>query len=113
MAGVHLSDLWHARIHQEADVLWLHSTKKELLFVRGFGALAKDIPEPVLVTFEDVKKDIRDTADFIGELIPEHAKSLPVTMTEGVKPLTDILPALLETLTYGEPPLLPWYGRGI
>ena len=113
MAGVHLSDLWHARMPEESDALWLHSTKKELLFVRGFGNLAKEIPEAILVTFEELKKDIRDSADFIGELIPEHAKVLPVTMVENLRPADDVLPVILETLTYASAPLLPWYGRGI
>lgn len=113
VGGIHLSDLWHARMKEEIDALWLHSTKKELLFVRGFGSLAKEINEPTLVKFDELKADIRGSADFVGELIPEHAKSLPVTMAEGLRTLEEVLPAALEKLKYGQPPLLPWYGRGI
>ncbi len=112
-AGVHLSDVWRARMPDGADALWLHSTKKDLLFIRGCGSLATEIPEPTLVTLAELQKDLRDSADFVGELIPEQAAALPVTMLEGVRPVSEILPALTDRLTYAQTPVLPWYGRGI
>lgn len=112
-AGVHLSEVWKARMPEGADALWLHSTKKDLLFIRGFGNLTAEIPEPTLVTLAELKEDLRDAAEFVGELIPEHASLLPVTMLEGVRPVQEILPTLTEGLPYAQTPVLPWYGRGI
>lgn len=113
IAGIHLSDLWAARLPKNTNALWLHSTKKDALFVRGFGSLAKDIPSPTLVTLSDLVADIKDSADFVGELIEEHAQALPVSMVDGCTTLSDVLPTIVEHLTYQKPPLLPWYGRGI
>jgi len=113
IAGIHLSDLWAARLPKNTNALWLHSTKKDALFVRGFGSLSKDIPEATLVTLSDLLLDIKDSADFVGELIEEHAKILPVSMVDSCTTLSDVLPTIVEHLTYQKPPLLPWYGRGI
>ena len=44
LAGMHLSDVWGARITRSGDAasprdwVWLHSTKKTHAFARGFGA---------------------------------------------------------------------------
>jgi len=100
------------------DFLWLHSTKKHELFVRGFGSYASLWPEAAHVTVEDFllrAKEIRESSlRWCGELIPEHEalfqekKLQPVTLC----PLADVLPAFLGKQTFTEKLLEPWYGRG-
>src|SRR3989344_8033616 len=51
VAGVHLSEVWAQRVpnpipNPNPSLLWLHSTRKNLLFVRGFGGLADTLPVP-------------------------------------------------------------------
>lgn len=105
VGGVHLSDLWQARAGR-TDVLWLHSTKRELLFVRKVDS------EPELKKFEGLSAELGARA-YVGELIPEHANALSVTMASDLRSLEDVLPKLTDALSYTTPPLLPWYGRGI
>lgn len=135
-AGVHLSKLWAARAsirptsvmlstvneassvskhtgrptqHDNADFLWLHSTRKTQLFVRGFGAFAGQFPEPRLI---DLEEALKLQGNYVGELLEEHEKALPGCVSlENIQPLEVVLPAFLTSLTYGKQQLLPWYGR--
>lgn len=113
-AGVHLSDLAMYQSSDE-DVWWLHSTKKDLLFVRGFGRYADMQSEPEVKTLEEVKLLLHAEDGFIGELIDEHQAMLTSMglVRSHEKPIQEILPAFLTSLTYAKQTLLPWYGRGI
>ena len=79
IAGVHLSEVYAARISPSpvgeglgVGALWLHSTKKTELFVRGFGDYAKTWPVPMHVMLEDfldiVRRDVRIARLYTGEL---------------------------------------------
>ena len=102
---------------QDDTFLWLHSTKKHELFVRGFGSLASFWPEATHVTVEDfflqVAKIRESQLWWCGELIPEHEalckeKNLqPVAL----RPLAEVLPAFLQKQTFTDKLLEPWYGR--
>jgi tRNA threonylcarbamoyl adenosine modification protein YeaZ len=136
--GVHLSDLYFARIsphppldsatggldHRGSargtpfhpmgegrvrDVLWVHSTKKHELFVRGFGEYAKQWPEAAHVMLEEVPKG----AQWIGELIPEHEKILQMkgSALAAVKTVEEVLPEFLAKRSFILGLLEPWYGR--
>lgn len=154
--GVHLSDLSFARIsphpaqshgvrerrwqgatlsHQMGegrvrDVLWIHSTKKHELFVRGFGEYAKQWPEAAHSTIEDFlaklsstlslrdipppgEEGIRRTLFWVGELIPEHEKVLAERelVPAPLQLLQDVLPDFLVRQTFMNSLLVPWYGR--
>ncbi len=114
IAGVHLSDLWHARATR--PLLWLHSTKKELLFIRSFGEHQQEWPEPTLISLQDLRLVFESLPAtryplFTGELIEHQQNELGVKRAEAM-PLEEILPALCDDLTYDEKQLLPWYGRG-
>lgn len=135
-AGIHPSDLWAARAsirptsvmlsavseansvskhagrppqHDNADFLWLHSTRRTQLFVRGFGAFKERFSGPALVDLEEAAS-LHGT--YVGELIEEHQKVLT-----GCKPLMEVpsleavLPSFLKNLEYRKQQLLPWYGR--
>lgn len=112
-AGLHLSDLWKARCTQ-ADMLWLHSTKKTELFVRGFGAHAALWPEPVLLPLAEVVAQCPHGAYWCGELIPEHQTALQeyALVQATATPVESILPNMVQSLLYSSHPLEPWYGRG-
>lgn len=130
IAGVHLSDLWYARAATNyklptTNFFWLHSTKKEFLFVRGFGIFEKEWPTPILVSVETLRSKLQPSSrlrpasktqssklDYVGELIPEQMDALGLTQCKDVVPLESILPPLCDSVAYGKPPLLPWYGRG-
>lgn len=111
ICGIHLSDLWAARC-MEQDFVWVHSTRKTQMFVRGFGAYKKEWPEAELV--EMAGCELR-AASFVGELLPEHEDVLQKKgwARTDTKPLVDILPSFLAAQTYDRSQLLPWYGRGI
>lgn len=118
-AGMHLSDLWAARAPsphplplgegQGEGFLWLHSTRREQLFVRGFGAFMKRYPKPTLINIENASKL---QGSCVGELLEEHAKALTEChpLAE-VQSLETVLPKFLTTLQYKKQQLLPWYGR--
>ncbi len=111
IAGTHLADVWRSRVKGK-DVLWLHSTKKEFLFVCGLGKFAKQWPDPVLLSLADTKMSLDKGVSFVGELIPEQLDILKLTPFEEVDSIEKVLPQILENLSYGTSPLLPWYGRG-
>lgn len=118
IAGIHLSDLWAARISKPSSLtlnpfLWLHSTQKKSLFIRGFDALEKKWPEATLISLDDAKIQIPKESLFIGELIPEHSLGLAVQPYEKLRMIEEVLPDLCGKFIYGKPPVLPWYGRGV
>ncbi|HVW66493.1 MAG TPA: tRNA (adenosine(37)-N6)-threonylcarbamoyltransferase complex dimerization subunit type 1 TsaB [Candidatus Peribacteraceae bacterium] len=121
-AGVHLSDLYRARVMSD-DFLWMHSTKKTELFVRGFGSLQSQWPEATLVGIDEFVSTVGawhgSTAlttgamplHVCGELIPDHREKIPRWTALPLRPLADVLPSLLANLLYKTDLLLPWYGR--
>lgn len=122
VAAVHLSELWNARSggswpvaanksHQPpaTGIVWLHSTKKTQLFVRG-----GQWTEPTLVSLEDILVQLPEGAHVTGEVIPEHRAALEaknVTFVQAEE-IADVLPAFLSSLPYKEEQITPWYGRG-
>ncbi|MCA9370371.1 MAG: tRNA (adenosine(37)-N6)-threonylcarbamoyltransferase complex dimerization subunit type 1 TsaB [Candidatus Peregrinibacteria bacterium] len=108
-AGVHLSDLYRERaksLKLKAEIYWLHSTKKDQLFICG-----GKWQEPTLITLDELRMTNDELQRWCGELIEEHhdivhCDSIPL------KPVTDVLPALLAAQTFEKKLLTPWYGRG-
>lgn len=135
IAGIHLSDLWFYRaglamsswqlavgkelkancqLPTAKSYLWLHSTKKNLLFVRGFGAFAKTWPEPVCITIDEfeAKSFKLQASSYIGELIDEHQKVLNrLKPLKPILPSEKVLPKLFTGCTWSNEILSPWYGR--
>jgi tRNA threonylcarbamoyl adenosine modification protein YeaZ len=110
-AGVHLSDLCAACA--EGDFLWLHSTKREELFVRGFGSLSQRWPEAVHLRLGDFLERAPEGARWAGELLPEHEAAM---RGHGMSPAAHapvgaVLPGFLSTIHFEQKALLPWYGR--
>lgn len=110
--GIHLSDLYEARVEAK-DWIWFHSTRIDQCFVRGFGRYATQWPEPTLVSVDDIVKEIPEGAHWAGELIPQHQDKLKMIVKTDAKPLAEMLPGYLSTLSFEKKPLLPWYGRGL
>lgn len=131
-AGVHLSEVYAARARPhpsldsardtlshrekgqgETSFLWLHSTKKQELFVRGFGAFAVLWPEPAHVTTGAFLERLPQGAAWTGELIPEHVALFQKKHLQPVSvlPLPEILPVLLAHQKFSQKLLEPWYGR--
>jgi tRNA threonylcarbamoyl adenosine modification protein YeaZ len=111
--GIHLSDLYGARATQP-NLWWLHSTKKHELFVRGFGAQAKEVPKARCVTIDELPSLLWEGGIWMGELIPAHLELIQSQgLTEAiVRPLQEILPLLLSSQSSKKQTLEPWYGRG-
>lgn len=109
VGGVLLPDLWRARLQKPTDILWLHSTKKDLLFVKSLGEKTATFSDISTVAPETLPKMIT----YVGELIPEHATALQATLAPDLYDVKDVLPTVLESISYADAPLLPWYGRGI
>ena len=107
--GLHASDLWKARIG-DADCIWLHSTKKTQLFLRGFGKYEQQWNEPTLVTLDEARLLVTRCA-FVGDVLPEHVEALNLQEVEDLQSLDAVLPALLSSQTYKQQILEPWYGR--
>lgn len=116
MAGINLSDLYKERlaISDQRLAIWIHSTKKTHVFIRGFGEHSFLWPEPVLISVEDLAAQLPENASVIGEILPEHREAIagkhptyPVLMS-----IADVLPAFLSAQTFTQTPLVPWYGRG-
>jgi hypothetical protein len=115
-AGIHLSDVYAARASgmQGNSFLWLHSTKKHELFVRGFGSFAERYPTAKWMELDTFLQALPEGTHWTGELIPEHEKAIG---SRGVKvvslrSLEVALPTFLVGLCYREEILQPWYGRG-
>ncbi len=113
LAGIHLSDLWATRVPDDERCLWVHSTKREQLFVRGLGKGFDEWKEPTLETMEAMKAMINHPTNFVGELIESQQAQLPnLHRSEKTKSLAEVLPTILEHLVYDQKQLQPWYGRG-
>ena len=110
LAGIHLSELWSTRVNVQ-DFLWMHSTKKELIFVRGFGAFTKKWKDPEVITLDTLKHDLKKDTPFAGELLEEQRKALPVSEITSVLPLEEVLPDFIGHLQFSSEQLVPWYGR--
>ena len=120
LAGVHLSDLYLARVKdevanksKESPLLWLHSTKKEELFVCSLDGKMSDWKEPTHLRLADLTAK-KEKIFFVGELLPEHRSALEEGgwKEANLSPLEEILPSFLSSLQYKKEQLLPWYGRG-
>lgn len=96
------------------NALWLHSTKKNELFIRSFGDFAKKFPEPQCITLDELKKVIKEGSQWMGELIPEHRKIVDEAGAQeaSLVPIAEVLPSFLKKQTYVKQILQPWYGRG-
>ena len=122
-AGVHLSALRGTRVKNvvgavrerplqrtPSPFLWLHSTRKTQLFVKGFGADGKTTP----CTLMDLDDAVSLQGEYVGELIPEHQEALKNCAPmpeEKLASLKQALPQFLSGLTYSKQQLIPWYGR--
>lgn len=109
IAGFHGSDLARART-DDANVLWLHSTKADALFVLG-GPWG----EPTLAPLDELLARLPSATAVTGDLLDAHRE---VLIARGCtiatqRPLSEILPSFLMNAAYAEKPLLPWYGRGL
>jgi tRNA threonylcarbamoyl adenosine modification protein YeaZ len=125
-AGIHLSDLYvrlaisDKRLASDeklaashlplAALWWFHSTKKQELFVRN---LKKD-SESRLVHLDELPSLVGSGDQWMGELIPVQQEVVAkIGLTQApLRPLAEILPALLLAQEYKKQILLPWYGRG-
>ena len=104
-ASVHLSDLYFARLRDTTDeTYWLHSTKKDQLFVCG-----EEWKEPTLIHVDELATF--NPSLWCGELIDEHRGVIDADPL-GLLPITDVLPAFLQKQDYQRKLLVPWYGRG-
>ncbi len=126
VCGIHLSDVYRLRVagcglrdpetrnSKLETFVWLHSTKKHELFVRGFGSLVADFPEPQCVTITDLLPKLKKGIQWMGELIPEQRQVINgVGMMEAaLRPLNEVLPEFLKNQKYTKETLVPWYGRG-
>src|SRR3989338_809745 len=76
VCGVHLSDLYAIRSAETTGSpltsAWLHSTKKQELFIRTFNH--GNFPDPVCVSIDDLQTIIKKEDRWMGELIPEQRK---------------------------------------
>ncbi len=118
-AGIHLSDLYATRAPRSplpaSSFLWLHSTKKNELFVRGFGTLSTSFPDAHCLTLDALRERLAlPFPTWIGELLPEHEAYIRAMggQPAALRPVTEVLPAFLSVLTFERKLLLPWYGRG-
>lgn len=124
VAAVHLSDLWAARISSDKEAtsgqrlvangyplpaIWLHSTKKTQLFIRG-----GDWQEATLISLEDLAMQLPEGAHVTGEILAEHRAAIAVKNPVFIdaQPIAEILPAFLSSHSYTEGSITPWYGRG-
>ncbi len=110
--GIHLSDLYlerwspldSARDDKKVsnEIYWLHSTKKNELFIRG-----GQWKEPTLISLDTLPTDVA----WMGELIEEHQKLMQKPPLD-LRLVEEVLPSLVQKLHYQQQVLLPWYGRG-
>jgi tRNA A37 threonylcarbamoyladenosine modification protein TsaB len=99
MAGIHLSDFYHARA--PGAKIWLHSTKADRLFMREYSG-----GEAPLISIQEIPRE----ASWTGELIETHRVLMEEKKCETL-PLIDVLPDFLAHLQYKQESLVPWYGR--
>ena len=124
LAGVHLSEAWRERVARNqwlvGRILWVHSTKREALFVREYEESAKNWLKPTLIKVSELQSATALTTDhlplitsYVGELIDSQQAALPkLQKMEKLMSIEEVLPTLLATLKYEMKPLEPWYGRG-
>lgn len=114
LSGIHESDVYAARV-SEADWVWCHSTRIDQFFVRGFGAYASLFPEPALIDVDVFANQISEGVLWAGELIEGQQKKLTSKKMQQaeLKPLGDVLPAVVKDLPFAMTALLPWYGRSL
>lgn len=112
VAGIHLAELYRFRLNG-SNTLWLHSTKKDLVFVQGFGTLATKYPKPQCLNIEEVKNDCAH-ANITGELMADHTAILSIKPTQwaGLAEVTEALPQIVANTTASNNIVTPWYGRG-
>jgi len=108
IGGVHLSEVYAARV--SGDALWIHSTKKQLLFLRGIGKFATTWPDAVTISLDELSA--LQKGAYIGEVLPEQAAVLQIKPLGAMEDIAGVLPSLVETLAYDTKSLVPWYGRG-
>ena len=111
LAGIHLSELYGVRVGDGVrdGMYWLHSTRKEQLFVRG-GTWK----EPTLVSIDELHSQfaiLNSQFTWAGELITEHRAKIDADPV-ALKRIEDVLPKFLADQPYEKQSLHPWYGRG-
>jgi tRNA threonylcarbamoyl adenosine modification protein YeaZ len=111
--GIHLSDLIAARA-SDPSFLWLHSTKKHQLFVRGFGDCRDCSPEAQCIELDTLPPLLSGVSRWAGDLLPEHRSVVDTAgcVSAPLRDLQSVLPGFLSTQPYGEETIVPWYGRG-
>lgn len=104
--SAHLRALWAARSSPSAA--WAHSTKKDLLF---FALPGQDIRTCAPA---EAAASVPPGTALTGELLPEHRAAFGQAGVPAASAAStgDVLPAFVDTLSYGRDPLQPWYGRG-
>lgn len=112
IGGIHLSELYAARTRNTKDCVWAHSTKKQELFIRGFGRFGELFPDPVLKKIDEVATLVPPSTPFMGELIPEQESILKLKKIDDLLPLDKVLPSVINSTSFTKPPITPWYGRG-
>jgi len=116
--GIHLSDLLHAQsfdCHPErGEGWWLHSTKKDLIFIRGFGRFASVKPNAECIPVSDLDTLLHAGDRYAGELLLEHHALIETKglIDAQMRHMDDVLPAFLHQLHYSDKQIEPWYGRG-
>lgn len=108
LAGVHLAELYAPRV-SNADAIWIHSTKRQEVFVQGTAQW----PEPTHISLEDALAGVAGVSEWYGELIPDHKKAIEhIGLREAaLLPAQEVLPKIISSLSYGKKQLRPWYGR--
>jgi tRNA A37 threonylcarbamoyladenosine modification protein TsaB len=108
IASIHLSDWIAARVG--TSFTWLHSTKKELVFLRSIS----DHKEPTLVELMNLPSHLKEGDTWAGELLPDQR-----TLVDGLgcaeaslTSLEETLPEFLKAQKYLHELVAPWYGRG-
>lgn len=114
IAAIHLADLHHARVQsQNTTGVWLHSTKRDLVFIQGFGEYKKLWSDPTLLTITECKEKLPAKTNWCGELLDQHVVDLGSCLGAPLEleSLQNILSNYLQSLTYVNTPIVPWYGR--
>ena len=116
VCGMHLSELYRAR-SQEKDLLWLHSTKRSEVFIRGFGRWQQQWSEAVHCELGSVLEVLQSESitdcTWTGELLEEHQQAIApyVSQQAALVTVESILPSLLAEQRFSQQTLQPWYGR--